>query len=168
LARGPGAAPGCLAHHDRETLDAYHLYQGKQKPAPQASFALQAQYFSWRAQGLRIGRTFDGPRIAGRPSTIELSGAVYGKQRLRERSVSGTLNYMQTDTYGFPRYTAAPLDYRDQDWSAGVQVVRYVDETIPTLSLSRRLGGLTLLGNVETRFKSAGIGLAAGNFRLMS
>jgi hypothetical protein len=248
---------------DRETLDTYYLYQGKQKPAAQASFALQAQYFSWRAQGLRIGRTFDGPRIAGRPSTIELSGAVYGKQRLRERSVSGTLDYMQNDGYSFdarhvdtnsrmtypfmgdapsasgaglslaatvplaeswtlrvqaddlasrlrwkrmpvnteslssnstsydengylnyrpllsgqkrqldrsfriPRYTAAALDYRDHDWSAGVQVARYADETIPTLSLSRRLGWLTLLGNVETRFKSAGIGLEAGNFRLM-
>ena len=248
---------------DRASLDAYYLYQQKRKPTPPASFALQARYFSWQAQGLRLGYTFDGPRIGGRTGSIALSGAVYGKQRLRERSVQGTLTYPQADTFGFaathtdansgmtypfmgdapsasgaglslaatlplldawtlrvqaddlasrlrwknlplnteslasnvtsydangyvnyapllsgrkqqvdrsfriPRYTAAALDYRNGDWGAGVQVARYAGETIPTLSLSRRFGWLTLLGNVETRFDSAGIGIEAGNLRLV-
>jgi hypothetical protein len=248
---------------DRETLDALYLYQQRQKPAPPVSYALQAQYFSWRAQGLRVGRTLDGPRIAGRATTIELSGAVYGKQRLRERSVTGTLTYPQTGTYGFdashadansrmtypfmgaapsasgaslsvaatvpladawtlraqaddiasrlrwknlpvnteslssnvtsydedgyvtyrpllsgrkrqvdrsfaiPRYTAAALDYRYENWGATVHVARYAGETIPTLSLSHRFGWLTVRGNVETRFDTAGIGLEAGNFRFL-
>ena len=248
---------------DRASLDAYSLYQQKRKPAPPASFALQARYFSWQAQGLRLGYTLDGPRIGGRTASIALSGAVYGRQRLRERSVQGTLAYPQADTFGFaathsdansrmtypfmgdapgasgaglslaatlplapawtlrvqaddlasrlrwknlpvnteslasdvtsydengyvnyapllsgrkqqvnrsfriPRYTAAVLDYRNGDWGAGVQVARYAGETMPTLSLSRRVGWLTLLGNVETRFGSAGIGIEAGNLRLM-
>jgi hypothetical protein len=248
---------------DRETLDAFTMYQEKRKPAPPASFALQARYFSWRAQGLRLGYSFDGPRIVGRPASIELSAAVYGRQRLRERSIQGTLSYPQAETYAFaashidadsrmrypfmgeaprasgaglslaatlplaeawtlrvqaddlasrlrwknlplnteslssdvtsydangyvnyqpllsgrkqqvdrnfkiPRYTAAALEYRYQDWGAGVQVARYAGETIPTLSVSRRFGWLTLRGNVETRFDSAGVGFEAGNFRLL-
>lgn len=246
---------------DRATLDAYRMYQQKQKPVPPAGFALQGRYFSWRAQGLRVGYTLDGPRLAGRTGSIELSGAVYGKQRLRERSVRGTLTYPQAETYGFdathvdansrmtypfmgeapgasgaglslaatvpladawtlriraddlasrlrwknlpvnteslssnvssydergyvnyrpllsgrkrqldrtfriPRHTMAALDYRHGDWGAGVQLARYAGETIPALSLSHRFGWLTLRGNVETRFDSAGIGLEAGNFR---
>ena len=248
---------------DRASLDAVYLYQQQRKPAPPASFALQARYFSWQAQGLHIGHRFDGPRIGGRTASIDISAAVYGKQRLRERSVRGTVTYPQADSYGFaashvdtdsrmiypfmgedpsasgaglslaatlplaaawtlrvqaddiastlrwknlpvntetlssnvssydangyvnyqpllsgrkrqvernfriPRYTAAALDYRGQDWGAGVHVARYAGETIPTLSVSRRFGWLTLLGNVETRFDSAGIGVEAGNFRLM-
>lgn len=248
---------------DRESLDAFFMYQQKRKPAPTASFALQGQYFSWQALGLRAGYTFDGPRIAGRPSSIEVEGAVYGRQRLRERSVSGTLTYPQAGTYEFaathidansgmtypfmgdapsasgaglslaatlpladawtlrlqaadlasrlrwknlpvntetlssdvtsydengyvnyrpllsgrrrqegssfriPRYTAAALDYRSGNWGAGVQVARYAGETIPTFSLSRQVGWLTLRTHVETRFDSAGIGVEVGNFRLM-
>jgi hypothetical protein len=86
---------------DRATLDAVYLYQHRQKPTPPASYALQGHYFSWQAQGLRIGRTLDGPTLAGRRATIALSAAVYGKQRLRERSVSGTLAYPQAETYEF-------------------------------------------------------------------
>jgi hypothetical protein len=248
---------------DRTSLDAFYLYQQKRKPAPPASFALQGQYFSWQALGLSAGYTFDGPRIAARPSSIGISGTVYGHQRLRERSVDGTLTYPQAETYGFaathvdansrmrypfmgdapsasgaslslaatlplsdawtlrlraddlasrlrwknlplntetlssevtsydengyvnfgpmlsgrkrqversfrvPRYTAATLDYRLGNWGAAVQVARYAGETIPTLSLSRQVGSLTLHANVETRFESAGIGVEAGNFRLM-
>lgn len=231
--------------------------------APPASFRLQARYFAWQAQGLRIGYSIDGPRIGGRASSIALSGAVYGKQRLRERSVAGTLGYPRTDVYeavathvdadnrmtypfmgeapsasgaglslaatlplldawtlrlqaedlasrlrwnnlpvntespnsnatsydenGYinyqpllsgrkqqversfriPRYTAAALDYRYQDWGASVQVARYAGETVPTFSVSRRFGWLTVRANVETRFDSAGIGLEVGNLRLM-
>ncbi|MET0980679.1 MAG: hypothetical protein ABWY02_01140 [Telluria sp.] len=248
---------------DRASLDAYHMYQQKRNPVPPASLALQGRYFSWQAQGLRIGYTVEGPRIAGRASSIEMSGAAYGRQRLRERSFGGTLNYPQADTYGFaashidansrmiypfmgeaprasgaglslaatvplaeawtlrvqaddvasrlrwknlpvnteslrsdvrsydengyvnyqpllsgrkrqlersfriPRYTAAALDYRFQAWGAGVQVARYGGETIPTLSVSRGFGWLTVQANVETRFDSAGLGLEAGNFRFL-
>jgi hypothetical protein len=248
---------------DRASLDAYYLFQQKRKPTPPASFGLQAHYFSWQAQGLRLGYTFDGPRIGARASSIALSGAVYGKQRLRERSVQGMLTYPRAETYGvaathtdannrmtypfmgeapsasgaglslaatlplldawtlhvqaddlasrlrwknlplntesldsnvtaydangyvnyqpllsgrrrqversfrIPRYTAAALDYRNGDWGAGVQVARYAGETIPTLSLSHKFGWLTLHGNVETRFDSAGIGVDIGNLRLM-
>ena len=249
---------------DRATLDTYVMYQEKIKPTATASFPLQAAYFSWRAQGLRLGYTFDGPRINGRTASIAVSAAAYGKQRLRERSVRGTLNYRpDDDTYGglathidaddrmtfpfmgdapsasgaglslaatlplhdawtlhvqaddlasrlrwknlpvntetldtdstsydadgyinygpmlsgrkrqvtrnfrIPRYTAATLDYRYQDWGASLQVARYAGQTIPTLSLSRRFGWLTLRGNVETRFDSAGLGVEAGNFRLL-
>jgi hypothetical protein len=248
---------------DRDSLDTYSMFQQKSKPTPPASFAAQAQYFSWRAQGLRLGYSFDGPRIGARASFIELSGAVYGKQRLRERSVRGALTYPQANVYGFsathidassrmtypfmgdapsasgaglslaltlplldawtlrvqaddlasrlrwknlpvnseslnsnvtrydangyvnyqpllsgrrqqversfsiPRHTAATLDYQYQDWGASVQVARYAGETIPTFSLSRRFGWLTLRANVETRFDSAGIGVEAGNFSLM-
>jgi hypothetical protein len=248
---------------DRATLDAYHMYQQKRKPAPPAGFALQARYLSWQAQGVRAGYLFDAPGIGGRTGTVEVSGAVYGRQRLRERSVHGTLSYPAANTYGFaashidansrmtypfmggapsasgaglslaaavpladawmlrvqaddlasrlrwknlpvnteslgsdsafvdvnghvayrpllsgrkrqversfriPRYTAAALDYRYQDWGAGVHLARYAGETIPTLSLSRRFGWLTLRGTVETRFDSAGIGVEAGNFRML-
>lgn len=248
---------------NRDTLDAFYMVQQKRTPAPPASFALQGQYFAWQAQGLRIGHAFDGLRIAGRTGSIELSAAVYGRQRLRERSVYGILTYPRAGTYGFaashvdadsrmtypfmgeaprasgaalslaatlplaeawtlrlraddvasrlrwknlplnaeslssdvgsydehgyvnyrpllsgrkrqltqrfriPRYTAAALDYRHQDWGASVHVARYAGETIPTLSLSRQVGWLTLHANVETRFESAGIGVDAGNFRLL-
>lgn len=248
---------------DRASLDVFYMAQQKQKPLPPASYALQARYFSWRAQGLRVGHVFDGPRIGGRASVITLSGAVYGKQRLRERSVRGTLAYPRTDTYDFsvthvdandrmrdpfmtktprasgaalslaatlplrdawtlrlqaddlasrlrwkqlplktetlnsdvttydadgyvhyqplfsgrkqqveqrfriPRYSAAALDYAAGNWGAGLQVARYAGETIPTLTLSRRFGWLTLRAHVETRFDSAGVGVEAGNLRLL-
>jgi hypothetical protein len=248
---------------DRASLDALYLYQQRGKPAPPASIALQARYFSWQAQGLRIGHRFEGPRIGGRTASIDISAAVYGKQRLRERSVRGTLTYPQADNYGFkvshadtdsrmtypfmgedprasgaglslaatlplaaawtlrvqaddvasrlrwknlpvntetlnsnvssydanghvnyqpllsgqkrqversfriPRYTAVAFDYHGQEWGAGLHLARYAGETIPTLSFSRRFGWLTLHGNLETRFDSAGIGVEAGNFRLM-
>lgn len=248
---------------DRDSLDAFYLYQQKDKPAPPARFALHGRYFSWKASGLRAGYTFDGPRVGARSATIEISAAVYGKQRLRERSVDGVLSYPQAGAYGFavdhidtdsrmtypfmgdapsasggalslaatlplleawtlrlqaddvasrlrwknlpvnteslnsdvtsfdengyvnfgpmlsgrkrqversvriPRYTAATLDYWNGNWGAGVQVARYAGETIPTVSLSRRVGALTLRASVETRFDSAGIGVEAGNFRLM-
>lgn len=247
---------------DRETLDAYHLYQHKGKPVPPVAFNLQADYFNWRAQALVVGYRFDGPRIAGRASSMELSVAAYGKQRLRERSVHGTLSYPRADTYGFaathvdaddrmrypfmgeapsasgaglslaatvplapawtlqvqaddiasrlrwkklpvnaesldsnvssydedgyinyrpllrgqrnqversfriPRYSAATLDYRFQDWGASVQLARYAGTSIPTIGLSHRFGWLTLHGKLETRFDSAGIGIEAGNLRL--
>lgn len=86
---------------NRESLDAFHLYQQKRKPAAPASFVLQGQYFSWKALGLRAGYTFDGPRIGTRTASFEISGAVYGNQRLRERSVDGVLAYPQSGTYGF-------------------------------------------------------------------
>lgn len=248
---------------DRDSLDAFHMVQQKRKPAPPARFALQARYFSWQAHGLRIGYAFHGPQVAGRASSVELSAAAYGRQRLRERSIRGTVSHPAPDTYDFaashvdadsrmtypfmgeapsaqgaglslaasvplaaawtlrlqaddvasrlrwknlpvntealgsdvssydehgyvnyrpllsgrkrqldrsfriPRYTAAALDYRYRDWGASLQVARYAGETIPTLSLTHRFGWLTLLGNVETRFDTAGIGLEAGNVRLL-
>jgi hypothetical protein len=248
---------------DRESLDAFYLYQQRREPAPPASFALHGQYFSWQALGLRGGYTFDGPRIGGRTSSIALSAAVYGRQQLRERSIDGVLNYPRAGSYGFaashvdtnsrmrypfmgdapsasgaslslaaalplsdawklhlqaddfasrlrwknlpvnteslrsevtsfdengyvnfgpmlsgrkrqvdrsvriPRYTAAALDYWNGNWGTGMQLVRYAGETVPTFSLSRRIGPLTLRANVETRFDSAGLSVEAGNFRLM-
>jgi hypothetical protein len=248
---------------DRASTDAYVKYQRKDKPDAPASFPLQARYFSWRAQGVRLGYVFDGPRFGNRDSTIELSAAGYGKQRLRERSVNGVLAYAPDGSYGatashvdadsrmtypfmgdepsasgaslslaatlplldawtlrvqaddlasrlrwknlpintetlntasssydangyinyapmlrgrkqqierdfrIPRYTAASLAYRYQDWEAEVQMARYAGETIPTLSLSRRFGWVTVRANVETRFDSAGLAIEAGNFRLM-
>jgi hypothetical protein len=83
-----------------------------------------------------------------------------------EPMLSGRKRQVERD-FRIPRYTAAALDYRNGDWGAGVQVARYAGETIPTFSLSRRVGWLTLRANVETRFDSAGIGLEAGNFSLM-
>lgn len=247
---------------DRASLDAYVMFQRRQKPTAPASFPLQARYFNWRAQGLRLGYTFDGPRFGERASAIDVSAAVYGRQRLRERSVSGTLTYGQDGTYGatashvdadsrmiypfmgdaptasgaslslgamlplsdawtlrlraddlasrlrwknlprntetlntastsydangyinyapmlsgrkqqierdfdIPRYNAASLAYRYQDWETSLQLARYAGETMPTLSLARRFGWLTLRANVETRFGSGGFGVEAGNFRL--
>lgn len=252
-----------FATTDRASLDAYKLFQQEQEPLPPARFTLQGRYFSWQARGLRVGYRFDGPRIAGRPVLIELDGAVYGRQRLRERSIEGTLSFPQTGTYAaiaahrdadnrmvypfmgnvpsasgaglslaatvplaqawslglraddlasrlrwaglpvstesldtdavrfdqrgyasyrpllsgrkrqqdltfrIPRYTAVALDYHYRDWRAGVQLARYASETIPALSLSRQVGWLTLHANIETRFDSAGIGLDAGNLRIM-
>jgi hypothetical protein len=70
-------------------------------------------------------------------------------------------------TFKIPRYTAAALDYQDKSWGATLHVARYAGETIPTLSLSRRFGWLTVRSIVETRFHTAGFGLEAGNFRFL-
>ncbi len=249
---------------DRASLDAYYPVPAEEKAGAARQLRAAGTLFFLAGAGTapRAIPSTARASVAERAS-IALSGAVYGKQRLRERSVQGTLTYrkpipmvlqrthsdansrmtypfmgdapgasgaglslaatlplapawtlrVQADdlasrlrwknlpvnteslasdvtsydengyvnyapllsgrkqqvdrSFRIPRYTAAVLDYRNGDWGAGVQVARYAGETMPTLSLSRRVGWLTLLGNVETRFDSAGIGIEAGNLRLM-
>ena len=98
-----------LATTDRASLDVYQLFQQDREPVAPARFTLQGRYFSWLARGLRVSYRFDGLRIAGRPVSMELGAAVYGKQRLRERSIEGTLSFPETGAY------AAVAVHRDAD-----------------------------------------------------
>ncbi|MBK4737871.1 hypothetical protein [Noviherbaspirillum pedocola] len=86
---------------DRATLDAVRLYRERQRPTGPVTVPLQADYTALQAQGIRVGREFMGPTIAGRPSRIDISGAFYTGQKYREVNVSGSVSYSQADTYSF-------------------------------------------------------------------
>ena len=90
-----------VLHADRATLDAVYLYRNRAHPDQAASFAVQADYTAMQSAGLRIGRAFDGPTLAGRPVRVDVSGAVYTGQQYRTVGVSGTVTYASTNTYGF-------------------------------------------------------------------
>lgn len=90
-----------VLHAERATLDAVYLYRRHTHPDNAASFDAQADYRAMQAMGLRIGRTFDGPVLAGRPVRLDIGGAVYTGQKYRGVDVSGSVTYAPTDTYGF-------------------------------------------------------------------
>jgi hypothetical protein len=86
---------------DRDTLEAVRLYKQRQDPAEPGVFPVNAEYRNWSAQGLRIGRTVEGPLIAGRPVRMAVSGAWYSDSRYRRNDVSGSVRYLGAGDYTF-------------------------------------------------------------------
>jgi hypothetical protein len=92
---------------DRETLEMVRLYKQRQDPDAPRTFAARAKYTNWSAHGLRIGRNFEGPQIAGRPVRMLISAAWYSDGRYRRKDVSGEVRYLGAGDYGF---NASELD----------------------------------------------------------
>jgi hypothetical protein len=85
---------------DRETLDLIRLYKQRQKPVAPSRFNVQAGYTNFSAQGLRVGRSFDGPSMAGRTPRFNISAAYYGRAlRYRSNEVRGGIDYRLADRY---------------------------------------------------------------------
>lgn len=109
-----------VLHADRATLDAVHLYRNRAHPDQPASFAVQADYAAMQSAGLRVGRAFAGPTLAGRPVRIDISGAVYTGQKYRAVGASGLVTYAPANTYGFDvahhdANTQATFPFMDMD-----------------------------------------------------
>jgi hypothetical protein len=92
---------------DRGTLEAVRLYKQRQDPAEPGVFPVNARYRNWSARGLRIGRTLEGPVIAGRPVRTMVSAAWYSDSRYRRNDVSGSVRYLGAGDYAF---NASELD----------------------------------------------------------
>lgn len=92
---------------DRETLEMVRRYKQRLAPAEPGVFSANASYRNWSARGLRIGRTIDGPVIAGRPVRASISAALYGDSSYRRNDVSGTVRYLGAGDYAF---NASKLD----------------------------------------------------------
>lgn len=88
---------------DRATLEAVRLYKQHQDPAEPGVFPIKVRYRNWSAQGLRIGRTLEGPAIAGRPVRTMVSAAWYSGSgaRYRRDDVSGNVRYLGGGDYAF-------------------------------------------------------------------
>lgn len=92
---------------DRDTLETVRLYKQRQDPAGPRVFAANAKYRNWSAHGLRIGRTLEGPIIAGRPVRTMVSAAWYSDSSYRRNDVSGNVRYLGGGDYAF---NASELD----------------------------------------------------------
>lgn len=85
----------------RDTLEFYRLYQQQQRPDGARDFNLSAQFRSWSAAGVRVGRTFALDAAASNGPLLMVSGALYANPRNRDVEANGTVNYRPTDFYGF-------------------------------------------------------------------
>ncbi len=90
------------------------------------------------------------------------------------RDSEGYVNYRPTlsgrnrqisKSFSIPRSYSALLSYRSGAWGFSGEIERWSAVTIPMLSMTRHFGWGSVTANVETRFKSAGIGLLIGKFR---
>ncbi|KIF82807.1 hypothetical protein TSA66_21445 [Noviherbaspirillum autotrophicum] len=93
-----------------------------------------------------------------------------------DRDSNGDVNFRPTlrgiapqvdENFAIPRSTVAMLSYRRNAWDAAAQVERWAGVTIPTLSLGRHFSWGEISTNVETRFKTLGIGIRLGKFHLL-
>jgi hypothetical protein len=83
------------------------LYKQRQDPEASATFSANVKYKNWLARGLRVGRNFEGPEIAGRAVRTLVSVARYSGSRYRQNEVSGNVSYLGSGEYGF---NASELD----------------------------------------------------------
>jgi hypothetical protein len=86
---------------DRDTLEMVRLYKQRQDPDAPRTFAADARYKNWSARGLRVGRTFEGPLIAGRAVRTLVSVAWYSGSHYRQNEVSGSISYLNSREYAF-------------------------------------------------------------------
>lgn len=86
---------------DRETLEMVRLYKQRQDPDSPQTFNARVRYKNWFARGLRAGRNFDGPTIAGRPVRTLVSAAWYSEGRYRQNDASGSVRYLGGGDYAF-------------------------------------------------------------------
>lgn len=124
---------------DRDTLETVRRYKQHQNPAEPGAFPVNAKYHNWSAHGLRIGRTIEGPVIAGRPVRMMLSGAWYSDSRYRRRDVSGNVQYVGAGDYAF---NASELDI-----NSGAQ--------LPFLNVTPEASGVSLSVATEVPLSEA-------------
>lgn len=86
-----------------DTVEFYHLYKQRERPALARDFAVNGQFKSWSAAGLRIAHTFalPGMNISGSTQAplLMLSGTYYANPRMRDMALQGQINYQSNDVY---------------------------------------------------------------------
>lgn len=93
----------------RDTLDFYHSRQQRLRPDGARTYMLDAQFKSWSAAGLRVGRTI---ALAGNGAALTVSGALYAQPRNRDIDINGNVDYRPVDDYGFnARYRESDTRY---------------------------------------------------------
>jgi hypothetical protein len=97
---------------NRDTVEMYHLYLQRRDPEGARGYVADAHMKSWLAAGMRVGRTFALGSAAGKAPLLMVSGALYGHARNRDGDVSGTVDYLPSDTYRFDaRYFGSSSNY---------------------------------------------------------
>ena len=97
----------------RDTLEFYRLYKQRLRPDSARDFNLGAQFRSWSAAGLRVGRTFSLDDASGNGPLLMVSGALYASPRNRDIDLAGKVNYTPTDVYGFnAQYQESDIRYQ--------------------------------------------------------
>jgi hypothetical protein len=113
---------------NRDTLEMVRLYKQRQDPSGPVTFPANARYNNWSAKGLRVGRRFEGPAIAGRAPNMLVSVAYYTQPRYRQNDVSGSVRYLGSGDYAFNAtqtdiYSRAELPFMNETTSAtGVSI----------------------------------------------
>jgi hypothetical protein len=108
---GYEARQGAWLDTNRGTLEMFRLYKQRQDPDGPTVFPADAHYKNWSAQGVRVGRRFDGFAIAGRMPRLFVSVAYYTNQRYRNDEIDGSVRYEGGGEYGFD-VTRTDADYR--------------------------------------------------------
>ena len=89
------------ASHD--TVEFYHLYKQRERPAQVRDFNVNGQFNSWSAAGLRVAHTFSlpGMRLNANADAplLMLSGTYYAEPRMRDMALQGQVNYQSNDVY---------------------------------------------------------------------
>ncbi len=75
---------------DHDTMEFVRAIKQSQKPPIGAAYPLSAELQRWRAQGVRIGRTFSMSALAAGVPRVNLSAAMYGQPVCRKSDVHGT------------------------------------------------------------------------------
>lgn len=86
---------------NRDTVEMYHIYMQRRDPEVGRRYLADAHLKTWLAAGMRVGRTFALGRGAGQAPLLMVSGALYSNARNRDGDVSGTVDYLPSDTYRF-------------------------------------------------------------------
>ncbi|MBI3284369.1 MAG: hypothetical protein HYZ65_05880 [Burkholderiales bacterium] len=90
-----------VLHASRDTLEFYRIYRLRQRPGSARAFDLDAQFRSWSAAGMRVGRSISFEAAAGDTLVLVLAGSLYAHPRQRDIGVHGNLNYQPVDSYAF-------------------------------------------------------------------
>ena len=115
---------------NRDTLDFYHSYQQRLRPDGARAYALDAQFRSWSAAGLRVARTFALDRAG---AALTVSGALYAHPRKRDIDATGKADYRPLDDYGFD------AQYRESDTRYRYPFMQELSQTSSGASVSMAL-----------------------------
>ncbi len=85
------------ASHDM--VEFYHMYQQRERPVRARDFAIDGQFQSWSAAGLRLAHSFALSADKDTAPLLMISGSVYANPRMRDMAISGTANYQSNDVY---------------------------------------------------------------------
>ena len=96
-----------LVDFSRDTTDLYHLYKTRQAAPAGETFALDARYLAYGAEGWRLAKAWTWQGAAGESWSLGLGYATYGNTAMRVGSANGNIQSLGGGDY---RYA---LNYSD-------------------------------------------------------